>query len=161
MKKNNSKLIFASAFGILVSLGVGFLSGIVTQNAIPTWYADLKKPFFSPPNWIFAPIWILLYTLMGLAAGRVWFYGKVLLLKKKALYYFAIQLILNGLWPLMFFGFRNPLLALINIIILWILIQRCIFLFQHIDRKASLMLYPYLIWVTFATFLNGSIIYLN
>ena len=76
MKKNKNQLIIACFFGIIISIGVGFLSSLVTRDAIPTWYKYLNKPFFSPPNWLFSPVWTLLYTLMGIAVGRVWFYGK-------------------------------------------------------------------------------------
>ena len=161
MKKIKKELIFASIIGILISLGVGFLSSMVTKNAIPTWYANLEKPFFSPPNWLFAPVWTFLYTLMGISIGRVWFFGRRHLWGKTAIYHFVSQLILNGLWSLVFFGLRNPLLSLIVIIILWILIQRTIFWFRIVDKKASILLYPYIIWVSFATILNAFILYLN
>ena len=161
MKKIKKELIFASIIGVLISLGVGFLSSMVTKNAIPTWYASLEKPFFSPPNWLFAPVWTLLYTLMGISIGRVWFFGRRHLWGKTAIYHFVSQLILNGLWSLVFFGLRNPLLSLIVIIILWILIQRTIFWFRIVDKKASILLYPYIIWVSFATILNAFILYLN
>ena len=76
MKKVNSQLILASTLGVFLSLGVGFLSSRVTQSAIPTWYVTLEKPFFSPPNWVFAPVWTVLYILMGIAVARVWFFGR-------------------------------------------------------------------------------------
>jgi len=161
MKKNKNQLIIACFFGIIISIGVGFLSSLVTRDAIPTWYKYLNKPFFSPPNWLFSPVWTLLYTLMGIAVGRVWFYGKRHELGKKALYYFIAQLIFNGLWSLVFFWIKSPFIALLVIFILWILILRSIYWFRFIDRNASLMLYPYLAWVSFATILNISILYLN
>ena len=161
MKKNSYQLFLASLLGILFSVGVGFLSSIVTQDAIPTWYKGLNKPFFSPPDWLFAPVWTLLYTLMGIAVGRIWFYGRKHKWGKTALYHFGAQLIFNGLWSLVFFGLKNPLLALIIILILWILIQRSIFWFRLVDRKSAVMLYPYLAWVSFATLLNTGIVYLN
>ena len=161
MKKNSFHLVIASLLGIILSLGVGFLSSIVTQEAIPTWYISLNKPFFSPPNWLFAPVWTSLYTLMGISVGRVWFYGRKHRWGKTALYHFGAQLIFNGLWSLLFFGLKKPLIALIVILILWILIQRSIFWFRLVDQKSALMLYPYLAWVSFATLLNVSIAYLN
>ena len=161
MKKNSCQLFLASLLGILFSIGVGFLSSIVTQDAIPTWYKGLNKPFFSPPNWLFAPVWTLLYTLMGIGVGRVWFFGRRHLWGKTALYHFAAQLMFNGLWSLVFFGLKSPLLGLFTILILWVLIQRTIFWFRLVDRKAAYLLYPYIAWVSFATVLNGAILYLN
>jgi len=161
MRKRQTAYIISSVLGIVLSLSVGFLSGQVTQSAIPTWYAALEKPFFSPPNWVFAPVWTLLYTLMGWAAGRVWFYGRRHLWGKTALYHFGAQLIFNGLWSLVFFGLRNPLLGLLVILILWVLIERTLYWFRLVDKKAAYMLYPYLAWVSFATVLNAAIWYLN
>jgi len=159
--KKYKQLIIGCFLGIIISLGVGFLSSIVTRAAIPTWYAGLEKPFFSPPNWLFAPVWTLLYTLMGIGVGRVWFFGRRHLWGKTALYHFAAQLMFNGLWSLVFFGLKSPLLGLFTILILWVLIQRTIFWFRLVDRKAAYLLYPYIAWVSFATVLNGAILYLN
>lgn len=161
MKRHRTQLIIAEALGIVLSLAVGFLSSRVTMAAIPTWYFSLNKPFFSPPNWLFAPVWTVLYVLMGLAAGRVWFFGRRHRWGKTALYHFGAQLIFNGLWSLVFFGLKNPLMGLIIIMILWLLIERCIYWFNIVDRKSAYMLYPYLAWVSFATVLNGRILYLN
>ena len=161
MKKIKKDLILASIVGILLSLGIGLISSIVTKNAIPNWYENLEKPFFSPPNWVFGPVWTFLYTLMGIAIGRVWFFGRRHLWGKTAIYHILSQLILNGLWSLVFFGLRNPSLSMVVIVILWILIQRTIFWFRLVDKKASIMLYPYIVWVSFASILNAFIIYLN
>ena len=161
MKRQRSQLIIASALGIILCLGVGFLSSRVTMEAIPTWYLGLNKPFFSPPNWLFAPVWTVLYILMGLSVGRVWFYGRRHLWGKTALYHFGAQLIFNGLWSLVFFGLKNPLLGILVIIILWILIERTIYWFRTVDRKSAFMLYPYIAWVSFASVLNTAILYLN
>ena len=95
MKKIKKDLILASIVGILLSLGIGLISSIVTKNAIPNWYENLEKPFFSPPNWVFGPVWAFLYTLMGIAIGRVWFFGRRHLWGKTAIYHFLSQLILN------------------------------------------------------------------
>ena len=161
MKKRTASYFIALLFGVSLSLAVGFLSSIVTQQAIPTWYAGLEKPFFSPPNWLFAPVWTLLYILMGWAAGSVWHYGKRHRWGKTALYHFGAQLIFNGLWSLVFFGLRNPLLGLLVIITLLILIERTIYWFRLVDKKAAYLLYPYFLWVSFATLLNGAVWYLN
>lgn len=161
MKKIKKDLILACIVGILLSLGIGLISSIVTKSAIPNWYENLEKPFFSPPNWVFGPVWTFLYILMGIAIGRVWFFGRRHLWGKTAIYHFLSQLILNGLWSLVFFGLRNPSLSMVVIVILWILIQRTIFWFRLVDKKASIMLYPYIVWVSFASILNAFIIYLN
>tara|TARA_B100000768_G_scaffold175619_1_gene187272 strand:+ start:581 stop:1066 length:486 start_codon:yes stop_codon:yes gene_type:complete len=161
MKSQKSQLILAIILGIVLSVAVGFLSSKVTQPEIATWYAGLTKPFFSPPNWLFAPVWTLLYVLMGWASGRVWHFGRRHLWGKTALYHFGAQLIFNGLWSLVFFGLKNPLVGLLVIIVLLILIERTIRWFRLVDKLSSYMLYPYLVWVSFATLLNGAILYLN
>jgi tryptophan-rich sensory protein len=161
MKHRKLSYILAVFIGVFISLAVGFLSSLVTMQAISEWYVELKKPFFSPPNWLFAPVWTLLYALMGWAVGLVWHYGRRHRWGKTALYHFGAQLIFNGLWSLVFFGLRNPLLGVIIIVILWILIERTIYWFRLVDKRAALLLYPYLACVSFATVLNGSIVYLN
>ena len=158
--KTKDRILLIVSF-VLLCLGIGWLSSMVTRIAVVEWYADLEKPFFSPPNQLFAPVWLVLYVLMGWAAGRVWFYGKHHRWGKTALYHFGAQLIFNGLWSLVFFGLHSPLLGLIVIAILWILIERCIFWFRLVDHKSAYLLYPYLIWVSFATLLNAAILYLN
>ena len=161
MKHRKLSYILAVFIGVFISLAVGFLSSLVTMQAISEWYVELKKPFFSPPNWLFAPVWTLLYALMGWAVGLVWHYGRRHRWGKTALYHFGAQLIFNGLWSLVFFGLRSPLLGMLVIITLLILIERTIYWFRLVDKKAAFLLYPYLAWVSFATLLNGAILYLN
>lgn len=146
--------VFLSVVLVLV---VGGLSSMVTRPAVASWYVDLNKPFFTPPNWLFAPVWTLLYVLMGIAAGRVWLRGKHHQWGKTALYHYGAQLIFNGLWSLVFFGLHAPKLGMLVIIILLVLIERTIHWFKLVDRIAAYLLYPYLIWVTYASFLNGAI----
>jgi tryptophan-rich sensory protein len=134
---------------------IGYLSGMVTRDSITRWYPTLVKP-------IFAPVWSLLYIMMGVAGGMVWNRidtdeEKV----KKAFKIFIAQLALNALWSYLFFGLHNPLLALIEIILLWLLIFECYNQFKKIDKVAGMLLLPYLAWVSFATVLNGSIWWLN
>jgi translocator protein len=124
------------------------------MSAIPTWYAALNKPFFSPPNWIFGPVWTLLYIMMGYSLYLVW-------VRRKVPTIFWIQLFLNFIWSIIFFGMKNPTLALVNIIVLWIAIVLTIKAFSKIDKLASRLLWPYLAWVSFATFLNLAIVLLN
>lgn len=147
---------------VIVCLTVGFLSGFATQSSIKTWFPTLIKPVFNPPSWLFAPVWTVLYILMGLAFAIVWSKQiKNNKTKNKAMALFGIQLLLNALWSVLFFGLCNPFLALIEILLLWLFIYETIRAFQKIDTTASRLLYPYLAWVSFATILNGSIWYLN
>lgn len=146
---------------VLVCVSVGYLSGTVTRESITTWYPTLVKPVFNPPNWIFAPVWTLLYIMMGIAAGLVWTSDSEIKTVKKALGFFATQLGLNALWSYLFFGLHNPLLALIEIVLLWLLIFETFNQFKKIDKLAGFLLIPYLAWVSFATILNASIWWLN
>ncbi|MCV9931544.1 tryptophan-rich sensory protein [Flavobacterium sp. LS1R47] len=147
---------------VVTCLAIGYFSGIVTRTSIDTWYPTLIKPSFNPPNWVFAPAWSLLYLLMGVAAGLVWDrieYEKEAV--KNALVFFAIQLALNALWSYLFFGLMNPLLALIEIFVLWLMIYETLLKFIKINKVAGYLLVPYLLWVSFATILNASIWWLN
>ena len=147
---------------VMVCLAVGYLSSKVTQASIETWYPMIKKPIFNPPNWVFAPVWTMLFIMMGIAAGMIW--NKLESNKelvKKGLLFFTIQLLLNALWSYLFFGLNNILLALIEIILLWLIIYETYHVFKQIDKRASYLLIPYLGWVGFATILNGSIYWLN
>ena len=147
---------------VVTCLVVGYLSGTVTSESITTWYPKLRKPIFNPPNWIFAPVWTILYIMMGVAGGLIW--NNIENDKervKKAFAFCIIQLALNALWSYLFFGLQNPLLALLEIIVLWLLIFETYIQFKKIDKMAGLMLIPYLAWVTFASVLNASIWWLN
>ncbi|AWG21183.1 sensory protein TspO [Flavobacterium faecale] len=147
---------------VVTCLAIGYFSGTVTRSAITTWYPTLIKPVFNPPNWIFAPVWSMLYIMMGVAAGLVWDrmeYEQTIV--KKALISFAIQLGLNALWSYLFFGLQNPLLAALEIIILWLFIYETYIQFIKINKIAGYLFLPYLAWVSFAMVLNGSIWWLN
>jgi len=133
----------------------GIVSSIFTFNAVATWYLTLEKPFFNPPSWIFGPVWITLYFLMGVSLFLVW--GK----KKSDLKWFWIQLVLNSLWSIVFFGLRSPALAFVIIILLWISIFLTIKSFMKVNKTSAYLLFPYLAWVSFATLLNLSIVVLN
>lgn len=147
---------------VATCLVIGYFSGMVTRSAITTWYPTLIKPIFNPPNWIFAPVWSMLYIMMGVAAGLVWsridFEKEIV---KKALVFFAIQLALNALWSYLFFGLRNPMLAGIEIVILWLMIFETYVKFSKINKIAGYLFIPYLLWVSFASVLNASIWWLN
>ena len=146
---------------VAICLVIGFLSGFATQSSVDTWYATLNKPFFNPPNWVFAPVWTLLYILMGIAAGIVWSKGLYHKWVKTALYHFIIQLLFNGLWSIVFFGFQSPGFAFLVIIALLVLILLTYKWFKIVNKTAAYLLIPYLAWVTFAMLLNASIWYLN
>lgn len=147
---------------VMTCLVVGYLSGMATQVGIKTWYPTLVKPFFNPPDWVFGPVWTLLYIFMGIAGGLVWNQhdanpeGV-----KKGFLFFVIQLGLNAMWSYLFFVLCNPLLALIEIVLLWLLIFETYTQFKKINRWAGKLLIPYLAWVGFATLLNGAIWWLN
>lgn len=147
---------------VAICLTVGYLSSIVTQESIETWYPTIKKPSFNPPNWIFAPVWTMLFVLMGIAAGLVWDkYDENKELVKKGMLFFGIQLFFNALWSYLFFGLHNLLLASIEIILLLLLIFETYLIFKKLDKKISFLLIPYLLWVGFATILTITIYILN
>ncbi len=146
---------------VLICLLVGFLSSIATQTSIDTWYTSLNKPFFTPPNWIFAPVWIIIYLMMGIAAGIVWSRGLYHKWVKTALYHFGFQLLLNAAWSIFFFGLQNPFIALLDIIALLILLLFTFKRFKVVNTTAAYLLIPYIAWVAFATALNFGIWQLN
>lgn len=152
-----NKWMVLSGF-IVLCLGVGVVSGVMTAGAMVDWYPTLNKPFFNPPSWVFAPAWTILYIMMAVAAWRVWLAGPS---SKPALNLFFIQLVLNFLWSVFFFGLHSPALALIDIIAMWIMIALTMRAFFKIARPAGWLLVPYLAWVSFAAVLNASIWWLN
>lgn len=146
---------------IVICLGIGFAAGMATQNGIETWYGTIEKPSYNPPNWIFGPVWTVLYICIAVAGGIIWDKIDTNPLVKKALLFFAIQLVLNTLWSFLFFGLGNPLVALIEIILLLLMIYETYMLFSKINKVAGYLFIPYLLWVSFAMFLNASIWWLN
>ena len=151
---------------LVVSCAVPFLVGLMgsffmTADSLGNWYADLNKPFFNPPNWIFGPVWTTLYIMMGISAYLVWQKDINSKAVRIVLACFIVQLFLNAIWTPLFFGLRSPLLGLIDIVLLLNAIIVTIFAFFQISRIAALLLIPYLAWVSFATVLNASIYLLN
>ncbi len=140
---------------------VGYLAGVSTELTIDTWYAALEKPAFSPSTWIFIPVWVLLYLLMGIAAGLVWHKGWEEEAVSHSLMVFLAQLVLNGLWSTVFFGTQSPVAGLVIIILLWIVLGLTILRFWYLSKVAAILLIPYLLWVTFVIVLNGAIVSLN
>ena len=154
--------ILRTATVLMTCIGVGYFSGMVTKDSVTTWYPTLVKPFFNPPNWIFMPVWSVLYIMMGIAAGRIWNRLETDEENVKiAFKFFVIQLALNALWSYLFFGFHNTFLAMIEIVILWLMIYETIIKFRKVDKIASQMLIPYIAWVSFAAILNASVWWLN
>jgi tryptophan-rich sensory protein len=144
---------------ILLTLSVGGLSGYLTSTQIPGWYAGLQKPSFNPPNYLFGPVWTLLYLLMGISLFIVIRSG--ISGKSKPIIIFATQLVLNFFWSIIFFNFHQVSLALVDILLLWLCIFIMIRSFYKINKAAGLMQIPYLLWVSFATALNTAILILN
>ncbi len=155
------KSIIRIAISVTICLLVGFIAAVATQSSVSTWYVQLNKPSFNPPNWLFAPVWTVLYVLMGISLGLVWnkgFYHKWV---KTALYHFGFQLILNAAWSIVFFGAKAILPALLIILSLFILLFFTIRWFKIVEPIAAYLLIPYLIWVGFAAVLNFEIWRLN
>ncbi len=146
---------------ILIAEGAGIVGSIFTTPEIAGWYTTLVKPELNPPSWVFGPVWTTLFLLMGVAAFLVARAGWDRLDVKKALGVFVLQLVLNSMWSLAFFGLHSPALALGVIIILWIAILTTIIAFSRVSKTASYLLYPYILWVSFAAYLNLAIVLLN
>lgn len=151
--------------GVLAAIGFCQIAGIIgslfTTPAIPVWYASLAKPALAPPNWLFAPVWLTLYTLMGISAYLVWESKGNIKARNTAIEFFGAQLLLNVLWSYLFFGLGSPVLGFVGIVALWFFIFITMSLFYMISKKAAYLLIPYIVWVTIAAYLNYSIMMLN
>lgn len=151
-------------FKFLISLFLPFLAGglgsAFTTPAIPIWYATLNKPPWQPPNWLFGPVWTTLYVLMGVSLFLV-IKDRSLASVKSAVLIFVAQLVFNALWSIVFFGAKNIGGALGVIVILWLLIAINVIIFYRLSKMSGLLLVPYLLWVSFASFLNYTIYLLN
>ncbi|RMB58616.1 tryptophan-rich sensory protein [Dokdonia sinensis] len=158
MKKGlRTKLLIA----IGICLLVGLIGSMATQTSVSGWFETLEKPSWNPPSWLFAPVWTLLYILMGVAAALVWNKGFHQKGVQKALYIFGFQLLLNAFWSIIFFALRAPLWALVEIVILFITIILTIKAFKPISKTAAYLLIPYTLWIAFATLLTLEIVRLN
>lgn len=146
---------------IVACQGAGLIGSLFTTAAIPTWYAGLQKPLFTPPNWAFAPAWITLYVLMAVAAFLIWRKGLDQKGVRFALIIFLIQLVLNTLWSIVFFGLESPFYGIMVIIALWIAILLTTIRFFKLSTIAGALLTPYIGWVSFAAALNVAIWMLN
>ncbi len=155
--RNISKLIIS----IAVCQLAGVIGTIFSVPAIKNWYSFLEKPSFSPPNWLFGPVWIILFFLMGISLFLVWKRGLNNNEYKNAIYAFALQLILNIQWSVIFFGLKSPGVAFLEILLLWSAILYAIIIFYRISKYAVFLLLPYIFWVSFAAVLNFFIWQLN
>lgn len=154
MKSPTLKTVLLFIFSIFICQLAGFIGSFFTIRAIPTWYASLNKPYFNPPGWIFAPVWTILYSLMGIALFLILSKGMEKQSVRIAVGIFAAQLMLNALWSIIFFGLKNPFFAFVEIIFLWFAILASIIAFFRLSRTAAILLIPYLLWVSFAAVLN-------
>ncbi|MEI6158178.1 MAG: TspO/MBR family protein, partial [Atribacterota bacterium] len=146
---------------ILVCQGAGYVGSFFTIPSLSVWYENLKKPFFNPPSWIFSPVWISLFILMGISLFIIWRKSSLDEQVSTAIVLFTIQLALNVLWSVTFFHFRSPLGGVVVIVFLWMAIFFTMWKFYFIDRTAAFLLVPYLSWVSFAGVLNTFLFLLN
>lgn len=154
--------VLALLIAVLLPIIGGGIVGFVTSQEVNSWYPTLQKPAWNPPNWIFGPVWTILYGLIGLASWLIWRKrGEQESQARSALIWYGLQLGLNFLWSVIFFALRRPDLALLEIVLLWGAILVTVVKFARIDRLAAGLLIPYQLWVTFATVLNAAIWWLN
>ncbi len=139
----------------------GVIGALTTETGSSSWYQELAKPPFQPPGWVFGPVWLTLYTLMGIAAWRIYRKGTETPGVRRALTLFAIQLVLNAVWSPVFFGAHQIVAAAVILVSLWLVLVATILAFLRLDRPAGWMLVPYLLWVSFASVLNIAIAVLN
>ena len=157
----DSRNVLKLAASIAICQLAGVAGSAFTFSKIPTWYASINKPAFVPPNWLFGPVWITLYTLMGISLFLVLQKGMKEKDARIALLAFGTQLFLNSLWSVLFFGINALLVAFVEIIALWAAILASIMLFCRISKRAGYLLVPYIIWVSIAALLNLSVWLLN
>ena len=160
-------LLLKSIVSIIIISTLGVSSGLITSTGLSDWYQQIEKPPFTPPNWVFGPAWTIIYILMGLSFARIWQlysitrYPLIKELSRRAIILFSLHMLLNLSWTPVFFGLPMPGLASIFIFLLLASIAFMIRYFFRLDRLASFLIIPYLIWVTFASLLNISIFVLN
>jgi translocator protein len=156
--KNNYTTLTIFVLGTVV---LGSFGSIFTVPAIPEWYRLLDKPSFSPPNWVFGPVWTILFILMGIAVYFIYRHGIRSIQIRDAVLVYGVQFFFNLLWSYLFFGLRSPALGLSGILVLWVSIAATMKLFYKIEKVSAYLLIPYFLWVSFATLLNAAIYILN
>ena len=154
---NSAKLIVS----IIIPVAIGATAGFFTAAGVDSWYQSINKPSWNPPSWIFAPVWTILYIMMGIALFLVWKSNNNEALKKRAMILFFVQLALNFFWSFIFFDQQQPGWALVEIIAMWVAILLTIFAFAKVNKIAAWLLVPYISWVSFASILNYTIWQLN
>ncbi len=140
------------------------ISSAITIPVVQTWYPALAKPAWNPPNWLFGPVWIALYCMIAWAGWRLWEKARLRCAaawQHAAVAWFILQLVTNFAWSLLFFGMHMPMAALADIALLDISVFACLCCAWRMDRTAAWLLVPYLLWVLYATSLNGAIVWLN
>jgi len=157
---NGKKNIIALIISILLAEGIGFLSGFLSMTSSAD-YKNFNKPIFSPPGWVFPVVWTILFTLMAVAAYRIWIKGKSGEKAHKALVLYGTQLFLNFLWSIIFFRFRLYAIAFLELLLLLVFILLTTFEFYRIDKPSAFLMIPYIAWVSFAGVLNFTIFMLN
>jgi tryptophan-rich sensory protein len=161
VKKDNIKYGLLLAACVAIPLGISFIASFITSSKIPGWYESLTKPSFNPPNWVFGPVWTILYIMMGIALYLVWKRGLHRKKVRRAVNVFAVQMLLNFLWTPAFFGMQSLGAGLVVIVLLLGAIVATIIIFWSVSRIASVLLLPYFFWVSFATVLNLSLYLMN
>lgn len=161
-RREINSVVAAKLFlSIFVCLAAGMLGSLATASSVETWYPTLAKPGFTPPAWVFGPVWTVLYLLMGIALFRIirkpWFNKPV----QVAAGLFMLQLVLNVIWSFIFFGARNPSVAFAELCLLWLAIAATMWAAYRVDTGATWLLAPYLAWVTYAGVLNFAIAIMN
>lgn len=145
-------------YSFILCFGAAFVGGYLVDVSVNDWYPKLNQPYLTPPNWVFSPVWGVLYFLMALSLWVIWVSPNR---TKKALVCFFIQLVLNVTWSGAFFALKSPLLGIINILLLWVFILFTMVYFYRISKVATWLIIPYFIWVTFAMYLNFAFYKLN
>ncbi|MHC1756605.1 MAG: TspO/MBR family protein [Methanosarcina sp.] len=153
--------IFRLLVSVIICQLAGAIGSIFTSSSLESWYLLLEKPAFNPPSWVFFPVWTTLYTLMGISLYLIWEKGLQQREVKVGVFLFGLQLGLNILWSLLFFGLRAPYYALLEILVLWLAILLTAIQFWKVSKTASVLLIPYILWVSFAALLNYQIWVLN
>ena len=159
------KNIFKFVISIIVCESVGIIGSFFTFSSVTNWFSTLVKPWFTPPSWLFGPVWTILYFLMGLSLYIIWNSKAEILskqkYKKQFFILFGIQLILNALWSFLFFGLKSPIYGLIDILFLDVAVAITIMFAYRVSKYSAILLTPYMAWITFATLLNFEIVLLN
>lgn len=153
--------VFRLLASVIICQFAGVIGSVFTASSLESWYFLLERPPFSPPSWVFFPVWTILYTLMGVSLYLVWEQGLQQKEVKTGVFLFGLQLGLNTLWSFLFFGLKSPYYAFLEILMLWAAILLTMIQFWKVSKAASLLLIPYILWVSFAALLNYQIWVLN